>query len=200
MSDEETTSESIIGNETRRSFVKKGALASGAAALGLSSTGTTVAHQEENDDDDAVLEDEQFRVATFQNNFRGGARFIITSDVVEWVPNVPPNLGGPFTGYNTHFATYLNTAGRFPIFIADGAELDAQFDQEEGFFVDPDQSFGENEFVQPQVYALENKFSFYEDTDRIVTAYANPLEEDAENAIFAAEGLNTEEEFNEFLF
>lgn len=187
----------IVDDESRRSFMKKSALTT--AATGLAASGTVAAQEDggnEEDDDDDIQNNQRIPVSLFQNDFRGGARFMLTSSVIEYSPNVPQNIGGTHTGYNTHMATYLNTAERFPIFVAQSVNLDASYNEDTGWFVDD----ADQGSIQPAVYELQNEFSFYEETDQIVTAHAYTLEEDVEDNIFNAEGLNSEEEINDFLF
>lgn len=209
--------DSIVGDASRRDVLKTGALATAGAGI---ATGAATAQEEDGDlfeDNDEAVEDDpvegvdQVRIAMFQNDFVGGARFMITSGIIEWTPNVPVNLGGPFTGFNTHFATFLNTAGRFPVFVRQGENLGAEFDEDAGFFVDNEEGEGELDggengggdgggFNQPALYELDNQFSLYEGTDQIVTAYAFPLEQNIEDQVFAAEGIENQEDVNDFLF
>lgn len=183
----------IADDSSRRNFLKTSALAT--AGTGLLATGTAAAQE---DDDDDILNDQSFNVAMFQNDFRGGARFLITSGIIEYSPNIPQNLGGPLTGYNTHMASYLNTADRFTIFVNQEANLGASYDEEAGWFVDEEAA--EEGYNQPALYELDNEYSFYEGTDQIITANAYPLEQDVEDNVFSQEEFNSEADVNEFLF
>lgn len=193
MTDENTPLESIFGGETRRSFVKKGALASGTAVLGLSGTAAADDDQED-DDDDVFVNEEQAKCILFQNDFRPGSEFIITSPVIEWTPNVPQNLGSPFEGYNTRIIRYRGSGDNVVFFQSQDAQV-PNFSQEAGFVVDDDEDFGENEFVQPEVFSLWNQASFFEGTTRLVTARFSPVEEDFENQIFDEEDFNPDDDF-----
>ena len=184
----------ITDGASRRNFLKKSALAT--AGAGLVASGTAAAQE---DDENDFVDEERIRIAMFANDFRGGARFMITSGVIEWTPNVPQNLGGELTGYNTHMGTYLNTADRFTMFVSQEANLGANYDEDEGWFVD-DEEEESGGFNQPVLYELANEYSFYEGSDEIITGYAYPLEQDVTDQIFADEGLNTEGEVNDFLF
>lgn len=187
MSDANQEGDRIVDDSTRRSFMRKGALTT--AAAGLAASGTVAAQVDE--DDDELVDDNQLRIAMFQSDFRGRGRFILTSDVIEWTPDVPANLGGTLTGFNTHIGTYLNTAERFLIFIAQKADLGGVFDEDAGYFVDEEEFDGDDGFLEPAVYELENRFSYYEGTDRIITAYAYPVEDDEGGDLFEdGEGVN----------
>ncbi|WP_379695495.1 twin-arginine translocation signal domain-containing protein [Halopelagius fulvigenes] len=183
------------GNETdgsgdsRRDFMKKGALASGAVALGLGSSGSAVAQEDGGDDDDILLNDEKMDCIMYQNDFRPEAEFIITTPVVDWTPNAPANLGSPFEGYNTRMISYRNTGDKVLFFQAQDAQI-PNYSEEAGYVVDDDESFGENEFTQPEVYSLWNEASFYEGTNRLVKANFSPVEEDYENSLFEGEGFD----------
>ncbi|MFC4449673.1 hypothetical protein [Halorussus aquaticus] len=188
----------LTGGESRRRFLRNGTL----AAVGASIVGSgRVAGQDEDDGDDENInvDDEVFKIGTFQNDFRPQAKFVIVSDVIDWTPDVPENLGTSLNEYNTHMVVYLNTGERVPMFIIEQAELTAEYASEQGYFVDPNDDATDG-FYQPQVYETSNDYSLYEQTDRIVTLQASPLEEDAENHIFSGEGLDSREEFQQFLF
>ncbi|WP_408960144.1 hypothetical protein [Natrinema sp. 74] len=151
------------------------------------------------DDADAIVNNQRIPVAMFHDDYRGGSRFLITSGVVEYSPNVPENIGGPFTGFNTHVATYLNSSTRINIFVSQEADLGATYDEDEGWFVDDEEQEGDG-FNQPALYELANEYSNYADTDRLIITYAYPLEQDVEDQVFNQEGFNTEEDVNDFLF
>lgn len=76
------TSETLFDRiaDSRRDFLKKGALASGGLLLGAS--GTAAAQQ----DDDGIL-DEGWQALIFISNFHPNGRFVFVSDVVDWPPN-----------------------------------------------------------------------------------------------------------------
>ncbi|WP_408960545.1 twin-arginine translocation signal domain-containing protein [Natrinema sp. 74] len=197
----------IADDESRRSFLKKSALTT--AVTGLAASGTVAAQEDEGgvveaDDEDPFEGEDQIRVAAFQDAFQPNARFMIVSGTIEYAPNVPENLGGPLTGFNAHMAAYVNTGKRFTLFVQQGENLGASFNEDAGWFVDNDEG-GDGGgdgggFNQPALYEFESEFSRYEGTDRIVTTYALPLEQDVEEQVFAAQGINDEEDVNDFLF
>lgn len=155
--------------------------------------------QEDDDPKDDVLQGKRFEAALFRNDFRGGARFFISSQTLDYTPPVPQRLGGPLTGYNTHMATYLNSAERFPVFVQQGASLAADFDQSVGYYVDSRETT-DDEITQPALYEFATRSSVYEGTDQIVQTYATPLEHDAENLILDAQNFNDQADIEEFRF
>lgn len=67
-----------IAEESRRSFMKKGALASGGLALGLSSAGSGLAQDGGNGN--------QMRGLMFADQFNPAARFEVVSQPIDWAP------------------------------------------------------------------------------------------------------------------
>lgn len=134
----------------------------------------------------------------FQNDFRPESEFIITSPVIEWTPNVPVDLGSPFKGYNTRVIRYRGTGDNVLFFQSQEADIQ-QFDEGLGYVPDDDEEFAENKIVQPEIYSLWNEASFYEETNRLVTAFFSPVEEDAEDDFLNDEDSGFGEE-DDFLF
>lgn len=185
MTDEnpESSNDRSSSGSSRRGFMKKGAV----ATAGLAAVPGMAAAQD--DDNDTFVNDARYRCVMFQNDFRPDADFIITSPVLDWTPDVPANLGNPFENYNTRMIRYRGTGENVLFFQAQDAQV-PNFNQEAGYVVDDDQSFGENEFTQPEVFSLWNEASFYEGTNRLVTGFFSPVEEDYENQIFEEEGFD----------
>ncbi|WP_408957910.1 hypothetical protein [Natrinema sp. 74] len=183
-------------DSTRRASLATGTLA---ASAGLTATGTATAQDggDEGDADD-VQNGTRFRVATFQNAFHNQAEFLLVSRPIDYSPDVPADVGGNLTGYDTYVAAYLNTGERFLLFVSQTANLGATYDEDEGWFV-TGQTEGDG-FNAPALYQLSNQYNRYEGTDRLVTAYAFSVEVGAQNYTFAQEGLNDEEEINDLLF
>ena len=189
MSDESNSViDRITDESSRRNFMKKGALAT--AGVGLTASGTAAAQEE--DDDDVFANDEQWTFIMFQNDFRPESEFIITSPVLDWTPDVPANLGSPFEGFNTRMIRYRGTGDNVLFFQSQGAQV-PNYNEEAGYVVDDDQTFGENEFTQPEVFSLWNDASYYEGTNRLVTGSFSPVEEDFENQIFGEEDFEEDD-------
>lgn len=185
-----------VGSESRRSFVENGALPT--ITAGLAASGTAAAQEDEEDDEGPLLTDRGIRVALFDNDFRGGARFLITSGIIDYTPDVPQDVGGEFVPFNTHMATYLNTADRFTLFVSQDENLGANYAEGSGWFADGDDD-GDG-FNEPALYELANEYGFYGQTDRLITAYAYPLEPDAEAAVYEDEGFDSEADVKNALF
>lgn len=180
----------IVDESSRRNFMKKGALAT--AGVGLATSGTATAQEE--DDDDVFVNNEQAQCVMFQNDFRPGSEFVITSPVIDWSPRVPADLGTPFEGYNTRIISYRGTGDNVLFFQAQDAQV-PNYNEEAGYVVDDDQTFGENEFTQPEVFSLWNDASFFEGTNRLVTATFSPTEEDFENDIWNDEDFDGDDDW-----
>lgn len=140
MSDDgdDTLIERIV--ESRRSFLQKGALASGAAAVGLGGLGLSrsadpVAGQDDNEtatpngtdaSGDAGLQaNGGGKALMFNDEFRPGAQFRVKSPVVEQNPDVMGvQEGDVFSEYNTRVIEYLNTDEEAYFFPAHDAEVE----------------------------------------------------------------------------
>ena len=192
--------------DSRRSFLKHGVLAT---AIGVAASGTASAREETTEDEehpgqrDTVSQperNEQFTVIMFDDDFRRRARFVLTSTVVDWKPTIPVDLGDRLVEYDTYMGAYLNTGERFPIFVSEQASLDAEYNEEQGYFVSQDTSFEGGDFAHPKVYELTNEFDIYQQTDKVIRAAAQPLDDDAQEEVFDDERIDTREKFDEFLF
>jgi len=78
-----TDNDSILGgltDESRRSFMKKSAIASGGLAMGLSGTGTVAAQDGDNQNGNVM------RGVMFGSQFHPRARFEIVSQQLDWAP------------------------------------------------------------------------------------------------------------------
>ncbi|MBX0287456.1 twin-arginine translocation signal domain-containing protein [Haloarcula salinisoli] len=164
------TSETLLDriDDSRRDFMKKGALATGALALGAS--GTAAAQE----DDDGLLE-EDWQALIFISNFHPNGRFVFVSDVVEFTPNYGDVQDSFFTDYNTYQIRWLDTDEVVPLFVAEDAPI-GSYDEDLGFIPDDDQN-------QPQVYEVDQEWSPFGDNERLVTLDVSPLDEDDEDAL-----------------
>ena len=192
MSDDRTKRvfDRVMDESSRRNFLKKGALAT--VGTGLVASGTAAAQEE--DDNDVFVNDEQSRCVMFQNDFRPESEFVIVSPVIDWTPRVPANLGTPFEGYNTRIISYRDSGDNVLFFQSQDAQV-PNYNEEAGYVVDDDESFGENEFTQPEVFSLWNDASFFEGTNRLVTASFSAVEEDFENDIWDDEDFDGDDDW-----
>ena len=101
------------GESSRRTFMA-GALAGG-LALG---TGTNVALAQDEDEVDT----KQYEALIFAGSFHPGARFEVTSDVLNYTPVVPQGAR-TFGEHNSRVIKYLNTDERVLFFPANDAEV-----------------------------------------------------------------------------
>ena len=160
--------------DSRREFMKKGALATGALTLGAS--GTAAAQT----GDDGVL-DEGWKALIFISNFHPQARFSIVSDVVEWVPNYGDVRDSFFTDYNTYHIRWLNTDEVVPLFVAEDAPI-GEYDSDLGFISDAD-----DDQNQPQLYEMDQEYTPFGDNERLITVNVSPVGEDEEDQILETE-------------
>ncbi|WP_254543494.1 twin-arginine translocation signal domain-containing protein [Halomarina pelagica] len=113
MSDDKPV-ENGFDESSRRSFMKKGALATGAAMVGLSGTGSVAAQPDESGD--------QFKALMYANDFHPNQRFRFVSDVIDYRPEeVDIAL---FSDFNTRLIEYVSTGDTVPFFPAQSAEVE----------------------------------------------------------------------------
>lgn len=140
-----------LSGESRRSFMKKSALASGGLALGVGSSGTVAAQ-----DGDAA---EGGKALMFNDEFRPGAQFRVVSPVIEQQPDVSGvSQGDIWSDYNTRAIQFLNTNEQVMLFPAHDAEVE-----------------------RGQVYELQRNFSLFADDtndEGIISVSFEPVGED----------------------
>ncbi len=139
----EDTDQRLVGESSRRTFVKHGALASGALALGMGGVGSAVG-QDGGDGGDGVDYSAEYKALMFTGQFHPAARIEVISPVVNWSPEVTGFTA--WSDYNTRFAKYQNTNERVPFFPANDAEVQ-----------------------QGQLYSLEPNASLFPDDDQNLT-------------------------------
>ncbi|MFC7155445.1 twin-arginine translocation signal domain-containing protein [Halomarina halobia] len=112
MSDEPT--ETVFDEPSRRSFMKKGALATGAAMVGLSGTGSVAAQPDESG--------QQFKALMYANDFHPNQQFRFVSGVIDYAPEeIDIAL---FSDFNTRLIEYVSTGETVPFFPAQSAEAE----------------------------------------------------------------------------
>ena len=158
-------------DESRRSVLKKGALATAGAGIVSGGIGSAVAQEDGGDDTEASGQ----KALIFQNNFRPFARFSFVSDVIDWVPNVEEVSNNVWSNYNVRMIRYLNTGEQVPFFVAQDAQI-GQYDDQLGFVVDDD-----DDASQPQVYEMDKNFALFGDSPHIVTVNFSPVGEEEED-------------------
>lgn len=164
-------SERTVSDESRRSFLKKSAV----ATVGASAAASGVASAQ----DDGANEG-PWKALVFQTNFYPEARFTFISDVLEWNPNYGGIDDSWFSDYNMRMIRWLNTGEHRQIFVADDADV-GQFDDDLGFVVD------DQDQDQPQVYEVSPEASVFEDDPKLATIEFSPVEEEAEDQLLASD-------------
>lgn len=158
-------------NESRRSVLKKGALATGALALGGAGTATA-------QEDDGLLDDDLGGEALVNTaNFYPNATFTFESGVVEWVPNVPDVRDSIWADFNTYQIRWLNTNQINPLWVAHDANV-GEYDEDLGFVPDAD-----DDPNQPQVWEMSDEFAPFGDNEYLMEVEFSPVPEDEEDAI-----------------
>ncbi|NUB89431.1 twin-arginine translocation signal domain-containing protein [Haloterrigena sp. SYSU A558-1] len=174
--------ERLAGDESRRSFLKKSAI----ATVGLSAAASGVASAQDGPGDGAIGEG-PWKALIFQNNLYPEARFTFVSGVVEWNPSYGGIDDSWFTDYNTRMIRWLNTGEHVQLFVADDAEV-GQYDENLGFVVD------DEEREQPQVYEVSPEWSLFEDDPKLATINFGPAEEETEDQLLEADGWWADEQ------
>lgn len=193
MTSQQDQTDGEAGELTRRSAMKMGALGASGLALSLAGTGSAAAQQSDQqnaqqDDDDIFVNEEQIDAAMYIGDFNPKRRFIITSDVIEWSPNVDENIQGVFDQFNTHMIQYQNSNRHAQLFVAGDAEL-PPYDSQLGYVVDDDENYGSNEQPQPEVYTLQRDAQFFDNANqRLINVTASPLKENNEDDIIDEAG------------
>lgn len=168
MTSDSNTIRRLVGDETRRSFLKKSAV----ATVGASALGSGVGAAQNVGD-----LDEGWKALLFADNFHPEARFTFVSGVVEWTPNYGDVTDSWFTDYDTRMIRWLNTDETVPLFVAQGANI-GEYDEELGFVTDAD-----DDPDQPQVFEMNREWTPFGDNSRLVTVNASPVPEDEEDQI-----------------
>lgn len=166
MSDEnESPIEQFVNS--RRSFLQKGAVGSGIAALGIGGAGLSVGQEGTDDGTETGTETETpdgesaegGKALMFNDEFRPGSQFRVKSPVVEQNPDVRGvEQGAIFSEYNTRIIEYLNTDEDVYFFPAQDAEVE-----------------------QGVVYELHDNFTLFDDDaadSGVIDVRFSPVDED----------------------
>jgi hypothetical protein len=171
MTDDRRPLDRITGEETRRSFMKKSAVAT--AGVGTLASGIGVAQEDE--------PGEGWKALIFANNFQPQARFAIVSGVVTWTPNYGEIQDNWFSSYNTRMIRWQNTGEKVPLFVAQDAGI-GEVDQNLGFITDVD-----DDPNQPQLFEMNREWTVFGDSPKLITVNASPVPEDEEDRILQDE-------------
>ena len=154
MNEDENLSDRPDGESTRRSVLKSGALATAAAGLVGASAGGAVAQES---DGTAGAGRNWMRAIMSTAQFRSRSRFIITSPVLDWSPDVAGIQNNVWSQYNTRVIRYLNTNQQGLFFQAQDAQV-PEFDQQAGYVVDGEGDTAPNGTPQPEIYRMNARF------------------------------------------
>lgn len=180
-------------NDSRRSVMKKGMVAAGALALGGSGTVTAQEGEDQtngedeteeggagedgaDEGDDDALTEEWDKAIMQTGTFRPAGRFIITSPVISWNPNVADIRDNLWSEYNTRSIRYLGDPTQYSFWQAHDAEV-PDFNQERGYVVDAEGATGPDDTVQPEVFRMHTEYSPLGDAG-YVTVNFTPVSED----------------------
>lgn len=135
MSQDEIPIAGLFTESSRRSFMKKGAVASGAVGLGLTGASGAVAQDDDGDDGD-----DGARALMFSTQFYAGAQFEFVSEPIDWAP-VETDEGGDdwlgdedddllfdeadlFANYDTRIIQYAFATQNYALlFVQQGANV-----------------------------------------------------------------------------
>ncbi|RDI73095.1 twin-arginine translocation signal domain-containing protein [Halopelagius longus] len=172
-------------DQSRRSFMKTGAAASGAVALGLVSSGSAAAQQgtetpqggTSTQDDDGIT-DEGYKALIFEDDFQPAARFTFVSGVIEWTPNWADVRDSAWSEYNTYQIRWLHNGQVDTLFVTqDASEQLTEFDQNLGFIPD------EDDVNQPAVWEMSREWAPFGDNERLQVVNFSEVNEEEEDQI-----------------
>lgn len=196
MTDNDNTNPLDSVADSRRSFMKKGAAATAGTSLLAAGMGNAAAQNGDDDwFDDAFAESD--KALMFTDQVRPGAFFVITSPVLQWNPNVEAVEDNIWSEYNTRQIRYINTRERATFFQAHAAEV-PNFNQEAGYVVDDDETFGENQTPQPEVFVLDPDPAVFSDSPFLMEVQFSPVGEKEEDDLLEDEGWWTNEDNDVF--
>jgi hypothetical protein len=110
-------SDNVLGDQSRRSVLQKGALAAGGLALGGAATGTGSAQQ--GGDPFEINDSETARM--FLTTVQPGATFTVVSGAIDYTPG--PTDGAFFRDYQTYIGKYQNRGVRFQFYPTQDADI-----------------------------------------------------------------------------
>jgi hypothetical protein len=183
--------------DTRRSFLKRGAF----ATVGSDFAASTAAAQGGTDEAGGgdVVADETFEAVTHAGQIRPLGQFYITSPGLDFTPAVPERFGGPMTGYDMRIATYMNTAERFHLYVANDAEFPPYRDAN-GYVVDDEGEYGPEEWHPPEMYTFTGEFRQFGESDQLVRVEFAPLAEDVEASLWDSGNVDGQDDFDDERF
>ncbi|MFC4549202.1 MULTISPECIES: hypothetical protein [Halorussus] len=208
MSDYENTEERHEGESTRRSVLKKGALATVASGIAGSAVSSVAAQDDggagdgDQFDDDLYVEAEGMKGLMWRDHWHPDDLFTVASPIIETNPDIEEVNDNIWSGYNTRIVRYLDSDEHVLMFVANEAEL-GPYDDNFGYVVDDD--FVDNDEIvldgspigddggvddqelsqlRPTIFALNRENNLFGDTENLVTVQFSPIPEDQEQAVW----------------
>ena len=175
-----TNENSILGEDSRRSFIKKSALTTGALALGA--TGSAAAQQEGGGGETET------GANPFDNGEGGGegiiqvpsfyprARFSFVSGVIDWTPDVPGVSDDVWDSYNTYQIRWLNTNEMVSFWVEQDATI-GEYDDGLGYIPD------DQDPNQPQLYEMDDEWEIFGEGNDLTEVTFSTVPEEEENQI-----------------
>lgn len=170
----------IVSDESRRSLLKKGALAT--AGAGLVGTADAVAAGEDGAGDDGPDGDGggSGEALVHVSQARPASRFVVTSPVLDWQPSVPGIPDDVWAAYDARVVRYLNTGERVLCWQASEATL-PPYDLQAGHVVDAGDATGDGR-PRPAVFRFDAEPSRFRDAAYLAVEFvrvAGPAADDA---------------------
>jgi hypothetical protein len=171
----------FVSDESRRSVLKKGALATAGAGIVGASADSVAAQEGEGTESPEGSQTALMNVG----QARPGRHFVVTSPVIDWLPDVEEIQDAVWGDYNTRVIRYLNSDEQFLFWVAQDAEL-PEYDEQAGYVVDAEGDTAEDGTPQPEVYEFHREFSPFGDSAYVTLNFA-PIDESEEDQILQLE-------------
>lgn len=172
-----TDHDDVLDSDARRSFMKKGALATGALALGGAGTAAAQDGTEVDDGDVVDLDEAGGKALITVDNFHPRGRFVFVSGVLEWTPSVPDVDDSLWSQYNTYQIRWLGTNEIVPLWVTQDADV-ADYDEDLGYVPDINEDVD-----RPQAWEMNQQWTPLGDNPALITVQFSPVDEENEDAI-----------------
>ena len=214
MTEKESPLDLSSGDTSRRSVLKKSALAVAGTGILGSSMGSAAAQEGGNGgqnggndgdpfDEDLFVANESMKGLIFRDQWEPNNLFTISSPIIDVAPDVPEVEDNVWSGYNSRMIRILGTNENVLFFPANDAAL-GPYDDNFGYVVDDDFLNDNNEIVvdgaplgdeggaddqelqqlRPTVYAWNREQNLFGDSDNLLTVEFSPIPDDQEEAVW----------------
>lgn len=184
-------SQTLRRAESRRSFIRRGVIASG-AALGV--PGAVAAQEGDTDDDgddedtDSTPRDDWIDGLVFRKAFRPEGRFAFVSGPLDRKPDADAVNDSRWADYVTFRIRWIDT-GEVDLLFAAEENLDDIGEYVERFGFVPDR---DDDPRQPQVWMMNDDFSPFGFDETVVSIDFRPITEDEEDDLLDDDGWWTD--------